>query len=145
LRKNCIFLVDFPQGTVGRHKAPKSKLPMSCTIVVVVVCSVFNGIENRSDEDSCCSWEENSKTCNGKKPHKRKLIKTHARAHARGEYLFFRNANRGYRKNAPSECNNKNTFIKWQLSALGRCSRSPRNSASRRSRSEANTSPPLCL
>jgi hypothetical protein len=51
--------VDFPQGTVGRHKAPKSKLPMSCTIVVVVVvCSVFNGIEKRSDEDSL---EENSK------------------------------------------------------------------------------------
>jgi hypothetical protein len=34
LRKNCIFLVLFPHGTVGRHKAAKSKLPMSCTMVV---------------------------------------------------------------------------------------------------------------
>jgi len=33
LRKNCIFLVLFPHGTVGRHKAAKSKLPMSCTMV----------------------------------------------------------------------------------------------------------------
>ena len=34
LRKNCIFLVLFPHGTVGRHKAAKSKLPMSCTMVI---------------------------------------------------------------------------------------------------------------
>ena len=34
LRKNCIFLVLFPHGTVGRHKAAKSKLPVSCTMTV---------------------------------------------------------------------------------------------------------------
>ena len=33
LRKNCIFLVDFPHGTVGRHKAPKSKFPINCTMM----------------------------------------------------------------------------------------------------------------
>jgi len=73
--------VDFPQGTVGRHKAPKSKLPMSCTIVVVVVvvCSVFNGIEKRSDEDLGRKFK---KTFNCQ-PHKL------AREYTRSEYLFF--------------------------------------------------------
>ena len=34
LRKNCIFLVDFPHGTVGRHKAPRSKFPINCTMTM---------------------------------------------------------------------------------------------------------------
>jgi hypothetical protein len=66
---------------------------MSCTIVVVVVvvvCSVFNGIENRSDEDSCRSWEEKSKKRATVKSHMNANLKnTHGRAHARSEYLFF--------------------------------------------------------
>jgi len=145
LRKNCIFLVDFPQGTVGRHKAPKSKLPMSCTIVVVVVCSVFNGIEKRSDEDLGRKFKKTF-NCQPLSHRATEPHKLRTRVYERRVSFFLRNANRGYRKIAPNECNNsKNTFIKWQLSALGRCSRSPRNWVSRRSQSEANTSPPLCL
>ena len=41
LRKNCIFLVLFPHGTVGRHKAAKSKLPMSCTMVIFLFSDFF--------------------------------------------------------------------------------------------------------
>ena len=42
LRKNCIFLVDFPHGTVGRHKAPKSKFPINCTMMTTRGTCVFS-------------------------------------------------------------------------------------------------------
>ena len=42
LRKNCIFLVDFPHGTVGRHKAPKSKFPINCTMMTMRGTCVFS-------------------------------------------------------------------------------------------------------
>jgi len=108
-------------------------------------CSVFNGIEKRSDEDLGRKFKKTF-NCQPLSHRATEPHKLRTRVYERRVSFFLRNANRGYRKIAPNECNNsKNTFIKWQLSALGRCSRSPRNWVSRRSRSEANTSPPLCL
>jgi len=81
--------VDFPQGTVGRHKAPKSKLPMSCTIVVVVVVVVVVQFSTElKREVTRIRWKKIQKNVQLSASQPLSHINS-AREYTSGEYLSF--------------------------------------------------------